>query len=146
MTAGGRTVVYAAGVWDMFHIGHLNLLKGARALGDILIAGVKTDALVEDEKGARPMMSFADRFAIVEACRYVDLAVPQESLDKSELLERLNVDILAVGSDKWEVKVPGHDWMVSRGKQVFYLPYTMSMSSTRLNQALADYYLATTTH
>lgn len=143
MTAGGRTVVYAAGVWDMFHIGHLNLLRAAKGLGDILIAGIKTDELVAAEKGHRPLMAFSDRRAIVESCRYVDLVVRQETLEKDALLEALNVDILVAGSDKAASKIPGHDYMIAQGRDVFYLPYTMSMTSTKLSQALAEFYLST---
>jgi len=141
MSASGKIVVYAAGTWDMFHIGHLNILKAAKQLGDVLIVGVSTDRLVETYKGHKPMLSYTDRAAIVEACRYVDIVVPQDSLEKEEQLERLNVDILVVGSDWWERKVGGHHWMAERGKQVFYLPYTESMSSTHLMKLLTAYYV-----
>ena len=140
MSTGTKTIVYAAGVWDMFHIGHLNILKAAKALGDILIVGVSTDELVERTKGHRPMMDYTDRAAVVEACRYVDMVVPQEDIEKDEQLERLNVDILVVGSDWWQRKVHGHQWMIDHGKKVFYLPYTQSMSSTKLRDALTAYY------
>ena len=85
-------------------------------------------------------MSYTDRAAIIESCRYVDMVVPQEVLAKDEQLERLNIDILVVGSDWWERKVKGHEWMIAHGKKVFYLPYTKSMSSTRLREMLTRYY------
>ena len=140
MPQTGKTIVYAAGAWDMFHIGHLNILQAAKKLGDILIVGVSTDELIKKYKGHFPLMSYTDRAAIVEACRYVDLVVPQEILEKDEQLERLNVDILVVGSDWWDRKVKGHQWMIDNGKKVYYLPYTKSMSSTRLRQMLDRYY------
>ncbi len=131
-----KTIVYAAGVWDVFHIGHVNLLKAAKALGDVLIVGVSTDELVLNYKKRQPLMSYQERAAIVDACRYVDVVVPQETLDKDEQLERLNADILVVGDDWWAEKVNGHHWMTRQGKKVFYFPYTTSQSSSRLRAAL----------
>lgn len=140
MPTDGKIVVYAAGAWDMFHIGHLNILKAAKELGNTLIVGVSTDELIKEYKGHLPLMSYTDRAAILEACRYVDIVIPQETLEKDEQLERINADILVVGSDWWERKVKGHQWMIDHGRQVYYLPYTKSMSSTRLREMLTRYY------
>lgn len=137
-----KTIVYAAGVWDVFHIGHVNLLKAAKVLGDVLIVGVSTDDLVLKYKKRRPLMDYSERTAIIGACRYVDVVVPQETLDKDEQLERLNADILVVGSDWWEKKVNGDKWMTQRDKKVFYIPYTTSQSSTKLRTALERYQTA----
>ena len=140
MSRDGKVIVYAAGVWDMFHVGHLNLLRSARALGDILIVGVSTDELVLKYKGHHPLLSYEDRSAVVASCRYVDAVVPQRDLEKDEQLEKLDADILVVGDDWWDKKVRGHDFMVKRGRRVVYFPYTQSRSSTDLRKALERFY------
>lgn len=140
MSRDGKIIVYAAGVWDMFHVGHLNILRGAKALGDILIVGVSTDRLVLKYKGHHPLLSYEDRAAVVAACRYVDAVVPQRSLEKDEQLQKLDVDILVVGDDWWEQKVRGHDFMVKHDRRVVYLPYTVGRSSSVLRKALERFY------
>jgi len=135
-----KVIVYAAGVWDMFHVGHLNILKAAKALGDILVVGVSVDELVYEYKGCHPLLSYEDRSAVVAACRYVDVVVPQRTLEKEEQLQKLDVDILVVGDDWWDHKVHGHDFMTKQGRRVVYLPYTEGRSSTILREALGRYY------
>jgi len=140
MSRDNKVIVYAAGTWDMFHVGHLNILKAAKALGDILIVGVSTDELVMEYKGHHPLLSYEDRTAVVASCRYVDAVVPQRTLEKDEQLKKLDVDILVVGDDWWEQKVKGHDFMVKEGKRVVYLPYTTGRSSSTLRKALERFY------
>ena len=140
MSRDGKVIVYAAGVWDMFHVGHLNLLRSAKALGDILIVGISTDELVLEYKGHHPLLSYEDRSEVVASCRYVDAVVPQRSLEKDEQLAKLDADILVVGDDWWERKVKGHDFMVKQGRRVVYLPYTAGRSSSILREALERFY------
>jgi len=140
MSRDGRVIVYAAGTWDMFHVGHLNLLRSAKALGHLLIVGVSTDELVYEYKGHHALLNYEDRAAVVAACRYVDAVVPQRSIEKDEQLEKLDVDILVVGDDWWDRKVRGHDFMVEQGRRVVYLPYTQGRSSTILRDALERFY------
>jgi len=140
MSRDGKVIVYAAGVWDMFHVGHLNLLRSAKSLGDILIVGVSTDELVLKYKGHHPLLSYEDRVAVVAACKYVDAVVPQRALEKDEQLQKLDADILVVGDDWWGKKVRGHDFMVEHGRRVVYFPYTESRSSTDLREALERFY------
>jgi len=140
MTRDGKIIIYAAGTWDMFHVGHLNILKAAKALGDILIVGVSTDELVLEYKGHHPLLNYEDRTAVVAACRYVDVVVPQKTLEKDSQLEQLDVDILVVGNDWFERKVKGHDFMIEKGRRVVYLPYTEGRSSTQLRQSLYRFY------
>jgi len=130
-------VVYTVGVWDMFHIGHLKLLKAAKALGDILIVGVNTDELVKQYKGHYPLLCWEDRAAVVETCRYVDTVIPASSLEKDRLLEEIDADILVHGNDK---KILGHDYMIRNNKRVVYLPYTEGRSSSILRKTLKRYY------
>ncbi|MBN1803870.1 MAG: adenylyltransferase/cytidyltransferase family protein [Sedimentisphaerales bacterium] len=140
MSKDGKIIVFTPGTWDMFHVGHLNLLKGAKAFGDILIVGIKTDELVYQDKGHHPLMSYADRAAVLQACRYVDLIVPEDKMDREHLLEKIDADILVVGDDWYEKKVRGHDFMVKNNKRVIYLPYTQGRSSSILRKALEQFY------
>jgi len=140
MSRDGKIVVYAGGTWDMFHVGHLNILRSAKALGDVLIVGIKTDEVVLEYKGHHPLLSYEDRAAVVEACRYVDAVVPQRTQEKDEQLEKLDVDILVAGDDWWEKKVPGHAFMEKKGRRVVYLPYTTGRSSSTLRKALERFY------
>jgi glycerol-3-phosphate cytidylyltransferase len=130
-------IVYTVGVWDMFHIGHLNILKAAKALGNKLIVGVNTDELVLEYKGHKPLVCFEDRIAVVQACRYVDLAIPATSLEKDKLLHDLDIDILVHGDDK---RILGHEFMMKNNRRVIYLPYTKERSSTILRNTLLRYY------
>lgn len=133
-----QVIVYTAGAFDMFHIGHLNLLRMAKGLGDKLVVAVSTDEVVAKYKSGRPFMSFEDRFQIVSAIRHVDVCIPQNDRDKFRAWENIGYDILAVGDD----------WKGSRNFQLYeaklravgvrtvYLPYTHSISSTKLRQRL----------
>ena len=140
MSRDGKIIVYAAGTWDMFHVGHLNILRSAKALGDILIVGVSTDELVLKYKGHHPLLNYEDRAAVIAACCYVDAVVPQRSLEKDEQLEKLDADILVVGDDWWKRKVKGHEYMIKHGRRVVYLPYTEGRSSSILRKALDQFY------
>ena len=140
MARDGKIIVFTPGTWDMFHVGHLNLLRSAKGLGDILIVGIKTDELVFKDKGHHPLMSYADRAAVLESCKYVDLVVPEDKIDRDHLLEKVDADILAVGDDWWEQKVRGHDYMIANNRRVVYLPYTAGRSSSVLRKSLNRFY------
>ncbi|MDY6371137.1 MAG: adenylyltransferase/cytidyltransferase family protein [Bacteroidales bacterium] len=131
------TIGYTTGVYDLFHIGHLNLLKNAKGMCDYLIVGVTTDDLVT-YKGKRAMIPFEDRIEIVRSCKYVDAAVPQYDMDKLTACKKLGAQILFVGddwygSDKWSdyEKVFGE-----AGIKIIYFPYTKGVSSTKITHAL----------
>jgi rfaE bifunctional protein nucleotidyltransferase chain/domain len=140
MARDGKIIVFTPGTWDMFHVGHLNLLKSAKGLGDILIVGIKTDKLVYQDKGHHPLMNYADRAAVLQSCRYVDLIVPEDKVDREHLLEKIDADILVAGDDWYEKKVRGHDFMIKNNKRVVYLPYTAGRSSTILRKTLERFY------
>ncbi|WP_217560476.1 adenylyltransferase/cytidyltransferase family protein [Paenibacillus sp. GbtcB18] len=128
---------YTSGVFDLFHIGHLNLLKNAKSLCDKLIVGVTIDELVA-YKYKKAVIPFAERMEIVRAIKYVDVVIPQESMDKFELWKKLKFDLMFVGddwynTDRWEE----YDEMFKNvGVKIIYFPYTKGTSSTLLNQAL----------
>ena len=92
---------YTTGVFDMFHIGHLNILKRAKEQCEYLIVGVSTDETVESYKHKKPIIRFEERCAIVEAIRYVDKVVPQTSMNKMDAYKELKFDVLFHGSD-WQ--------------------------------------------
>ena len=135
--AGKMLVGYTSGVYDLFHIGHLNLLKNAKGLCDKLIVGVSTDKLVE-YKHKHPVIPFEERIEIVRSCKFVDAAIPQEELDKYKMREKLHFDILFVGDDwynspSWKEMEKKFDKV---GVRVVYYPYTKGTSSTLLNEVL----------
>ena len=128
---------YTSGVYDLFHIGHLNLLKNAKGLCDKLIVGVTVDKLVE-YKNKRSVIPFEERIEIVRNIKFVDSAIPQEDLDKFKMWEKLHFDILFVGddwfkSDSWQEMEKKFKEV---GVKVIYFPYTKGTSSTKLNEAL----------
>ena len=128
---------YTSGVYDLFHIGHLNLLKNAKGLCDKLIVGVSTDKLVE-YKHKHPVIPFEERIEIVRSCKFVDAAIPQEELDKYKMWEKLHFDVLFVGDDWYNS--PSWKDMEEKfskvGVRVVYFPYTKGTSSTLLNETL----------
>ena len=128
---------YTAGVYDLFHIGHLNLLKNAKGLCDKLIVGVTVDELVT-YKGKRAMIPFEDRIEIVRSIQYVDAAVPQYNMDKLEMCKKLGASILFVGDDwygseKWQSYEKEFQ---AAGIKIVYFPYTKGISSTQITKAL----------
>ena len=128
---------YTAGVLDLFHIGHLTLLKNAKALCDKLIVGVTVDELVL-YKGKHAMIPFSDRIEIIRNIKCVDAAVPQYDMDKLTMCKKLGATILFVGddwyaTDKW--KEYEKDFQEA-GIKIIYFPYTHGVSSTKITEAL----------
>jgi choline-phosphate cytidylyltransferase/glycerol-3-phosphate cytidylyltransferase len=128
---------YTTGVFDLFHVGHVNVLRNAKSMCDRLVVGVTVDALVS-YKSKRAVIPFEERIEIVRACKYVDLAVPQETMDKLDALNRYKFNVMFVGDDwyrseKWQ-EIDGH--FSERGVRVIYFPYTKTTSSTVINQTL----------
>lgn len=128
------TIGYTTGVFDMFHIGHLNILRRAKELCDYLIVGVSTDELVEHDKNKTPIIPFENRCKIVEAIRYVDKVVPQVDKNKIEAWRKLGFDKMFVGSD-WEGSPQWRDFekqFSEVGVEIVYLPHTDGISSSLL--------------
>lgn len=136
-------VGYTTGVFDLFHVGHLNILQRAKEMCEYLIVGVSTDELVKEYKNKTPIIPFEERVKIVEAIRYVDEVVPQENRDKIAAFDKYKFDVIFVGDD-WKgsevfSKVDLH--MKSNGGQgVEYIPYTQNISSTILKETLSKIY------
>ncbi len=132
-------VGYTTGVFDLFHIGHLNLLRNAKSMCDQLIVGVTTDDLVAYKK-KRAVIPFEERIEIVRRIQYVDSAVPQETMDKMEAWKQHRFDVMFVGDDwkntpKWK---EFEKQFSAVGVRIVYFPYTQGTSSTLINQVLLD--------
>lgn len=128
---------YTTGVYDLFHVGHLNLLRNAKSMCDRLIVGVTSDELVS-YKNKRSVIPFEERIEIVRACQYVDLAVPQLTMDKLDAHNRYKFNIMFVGddwykTDKWK---EFDAEFAKRDVRIMYFPYTQSTSSTLINETL----------
>ena len=129
---------YTTGVYDLFHIGHVNLLKNARSMCDKLIVGVTVDELA-GYKEKQPIIPFSERIEIVRSCRYVDLAVPQYDMDKLEACRKMKVNIVFVGDDWYDTATwkKYEEDLTTEGIQVIYLPYTRGICSTRIVEQIA---------
>ena len=131
------TIGYTTGVYDLFHIGHLNLLKNAKGMCDKLIVGVTVDELVA-YKGKHAMIPFEDRIEIVRSIKYVDAAVPQYDMDKLTACKKLGATFLFVGDD-WYATEKWQEYekqFAAEGIKIVYFPYTKGVSSTKINEAL----------
>lgn len=134
----GRRVGYVPGVFDMFHIGHLNVLRNARLACDFLIAGVVSDEMSRNAKGQSPVVPLTERLEIVRSIRYVDEAVEETVPEKLDIWRRLKFDVIIKGDD-WRGTPKGDKLerdFASVGVDVVYVPYTMHTSSTMLRQIL----------
>jgi glycerol-3-phosphate cytidylyltransferase len=128
---------YTAGVFDLFHIGHLNLLRRAKEQCDYLIVAVSIDELV-GYKDKRSVIPFEERIKIVESIRYVDQVVPQENMDKLAAYEKYKFNVMFVGDDwkgtkKWDAI---ESELRKHNVDVIYFPYTKGISSTLINETL----------
>jgi glycerol-3-phosphate cytidylyltransferase len=132
-----KTIGYISGVFDLFHIGHLNILINSKSMCDHLIVGVTVDDLVA-YKNKKAVIPFQERLEIVRSIKYVDATIAQESMDKFKIWEKLKFDVLFVGDDWFETeKWKGIEEQFKEvGVKVVYFPYTKSTSSTVLNEAL----------
>lgn len=130
---------YTTGVYDMFHIGHLNILRRAKEHCDYLIVGVTTDDLCYKRKKKYPIINEQERMAIVEAIRYVDKVVPQADMDKVRMVKELGADVVFVGSD-WKGSDAWNRYeneFASVGCSVVYLSHTDGISSTMLREKIS---------
>jgi len=130
---------YTAGVFDLFHIGHLNILRNAKSMCDKLIVGITTDELVS-YKHKKAVIPFTERCEIIRAIKYVDAVVPQYTMNKFEAWQKLKFDVMFVGDDwfntpKWrEIE----EKFKEVGVRIVYFPYTKGISSTIVNDLLVQ--------
>ncbi len=127
---------YTQGVYDMFHIGHLNLINHAKEQCDYLIVGVNTDALVWEYKHKHPVVNEQNRMEIVRNIKAVDQCLLVNTLDKTVIWQELHFDCIFIGDDwkgnaRWEETEKA---LAEYGADVMYLPYTQGVSSTFLRK------------
>ena len=128
-----RVITY--GTFDLLHYGHINLLKRAKALGDYLIVVVSTDEFNWNQKHKKCYFSYEKRKALVEAVRYVDLVIPEESWEqKRSDMHEYHIDTFVMGDD-WKGKF---DYLKEEGVEVVYLPRTPEISSSQIKKDLYD--------
>ena len=131
---------YTTGVYDLFHIGHLNLLNNAKKMCDKLIVGVTTDELILDYKKKKSVIPYKERSEIVANIKSVDVVVPQDTMDKIDAWQKLKFNMMFVGDDwhntpKWnEIE----DELQRKNIKIVYFPYTKGTSSTLVNQTLVN--------
>lgn len=131
---------YTTGVYDMFHIGHLNILQRAKEQCEHLIVGVTTDELCQKRKNKLPIICEKERMAIVKAIRFVDEVVPQEDMDKLAAVKKYHADAVFVGSD-WKGTEAWNKYekeFAEVGCEVVYLDHTDGISSTILRERLSN--------
>ena len=129
---------YTTGVFDMFHIGHLNILRRAKERCDYLIVGVSTDEVVQSYKNKKPIIPFEQRAAIVEAIKYVDEVVPQTTMDKVEFLKKRHFDVMFHG-DEWKGTDLYNQYekeFAKYGAKIEYLSHTEGISSSFLRDCI----------
>ncbi|MDR6906567.1 glycerol-3-phosphate cytidylyltransferase [Agromyces sp. 3263] len=135
----GARIGYAGGAFDLFHIGHLNILKHARSACDYLVAGVVADEALVATRGHGPIVPLSERLEIVRHISFVDEAYPETAVDKLETWNEVRFDIYFKGDD-WKGTRRGRDLeraFAKVGVEVVYFPYTVTTSSTILRRALA---------
>lgn len=135
-----KIIGFTAGAFDMFHVGHLNLIKNAKARCDYLIVGVNTDELISSYKNKSVVVPLEERLQIVEAIKYVDEVISVDTLDKEVIWKRKKFDCLFIGDDwkgseRWNAT---EDIMKTHGVEVVYLPYTTGTTSTLLREKLKE--------
>ena len=133
-----KKIGYTTGVFDLFHIGHLNILKRARLECDYLIVGITSDELSLPAKNQKPVIPFQERMEIVESIKFVDEVVPQTNYDKMEAWNNLKFDMMFVGddwkgTDQWNIIEKDFN---QYGVEIIYFPYTSHTSSTILRNIL----------
>lgn len=131
-------VGYTTGVFDLFHIGHLNLLRNAKSMCDYLIVGVSTDDVVKSYKHKTPIIPYEERAEIVKAIKYVDKVVPQNSMDKLDAWQEYHFDVLFHGDD-WKNTSMYNEVekkLKTVGCDIVFLPHTDGTSSTLITEFL----------
>lgn len=137
-----RLSVYTGGTFDLFHAGHLNFLRSCARIGSVTVA-LNTDEFILSYKGQPPVMTYAEREAVLSGCRYVDFVLPNEGgQDSKPTIKRANPDVIAIGSDwarKDYYRQMGFDqnWLDELGIWLLYIPYTPGISSTELKKRVA---------
>jgi glycerol-3-phosphate cytidylyltransferase len=133
-----KIIGYTTGVFDLFHVGHLNLIQNSKGLCDFLIVGCTVDEIVMERKNKKPVIPFKERVQILKSIKYIDAVVPQDNMNKIEAWNKYHFDIMFVGDDwkgtqQWD-KIEKEFNLL--GVRIVYFQYTRGTSSTKINQIL----------
>jgi len=132
-----KKIIFTGGTFDLFHTGHLNLLKKSKKLGDYLIVAVSTNKLIKMYKGTNPILNYNQRVAIIKELKCVDKVVKQTNIFDVEQFKALKADVFVIGDD-WKGKedsVPGLKWLKDNG-YLAYVPYTKGLSSSLIKEKI----------
>ncbi len=131
---------YTSGVFDILHVGHINILRNARGMCDRLVVGVTTDELLRTYKNRESVIPFEERIELVRSIKYVDVAVPQSDMDKLTMCKKVKANVMFVGDD-WYKTARWEEYEKSFAVEdikIVYFPYTPNVSSTILREKLSD--------
>ena len=133
---------YTTGTFDLFHVGHLNILEKAKENCEYLVVGVSTDELVKEYKGEFPIIPFEDRLRIVKSLKCVDQVIPQKTMNKLEVLTEINYNVLFHGDDWKNTKMYNEieEKLKQKGVSCVYFPYTKSVSTKSIKEKIREEY------
>jgi glycerol-3-phosphate cytidylyltransferase len=128
-----KLTVYTAGSYDLLHFGHVNVFLKAKALGNYLIVGVSTDALISKYKGMKPIICYKDRVAIIKELKCVDKVIKQNTFFDVKQLKKYHIDIIILGDDWKDKSFPELDKCIKELKiKMIYVPYTKRLSTSKI--------------
>ncbi len=131
-----KKIVYTAGTFDILNLGHINIFKRSKQLGDYLIVGISTDKLVKSYKKIFPIMPYKERCLIIKSIRYVDKIIKQTKLLNIKQLKKIKPNIITIGSDWKNKTLPGLEWAKKQGIKIIYIPYTNQTSSSEIKRRI----------
>lgn len=131
-----KRIVYVQGTWDLFHVGHVNILHRAHKLSRRLIVGVNTNKSIKKHKGSFPVISYRDRVKVLKACKYVDKVVKSDLTFSVRKLKRRNVEVIVLGSDWKDKYLAGIYEAKKENIEILYFPYTQGISSTDIKRRI----------
>ena len=130
--------VFTGGVFDLYHIGHLNFLKESKSYGDKLIVGVNTDEFTLSYKKKMPIMSFEQRIEIINSCKYVDFTVKSEEYLPLKYIKQYNISVITVGSDWKNTEIESINWAKNNNVQVKYINYIQNISTSYIIKKIKE--------
>jgi glycerol-3-phosphate cytidylyltransferase len=137
MGLNNKKIIYTAGTYDLFHFGHLNILLKAKKLGDYLIVGVSTDALISRYKGLKPIICFRDRLSIIQELRCVNKVIKQDRFFDVKQLKKYNVNTIVLGDDWQEKSFPELEKCLKElNIKMIYVPYTKRLSTSKIKNKI----------
>lgn len=131
-------IVFTSGVFDLFHVGHLNFIRESKSYGDKLLIGVNTDEFTFSYKHKKPIIPFEQRFEILKSCKYVDYVVKAEEYLPLKYIKEYNVDIITVGSEWKNVEIESIKWAKNNGIRVIYINYTQNISTSYIVKKIKE--------